>query len=159
VALAAGAFFIFTAGHGSTKPSPTPVAQATHAAVPTLELAPTPTLAPTPDQTPQPFAITDSAFAADYQGTCDTDVPITGVNGTQFTLGGGTLSMRNSKMTLFCWGAKHTWMGTLTYAGYTFASDATDPLVFEVTESQGYLYVGGKGTVTLPNGTAVTLPL
>ncbi|MFZ2098056.1 MAG: hypothetical protein WAV05_15595, partial [Anaerolineales bacterium] len=79
------------------------------------------------------------------------------VDGTSFSVG-GTISMRDGRFTLWCYGAKHTWIGTLSYAGYTFASDGNDPLQFVVTKNQGYVYVGGKGTVKSPDGTVVTLP-
>jgi hypothetical protein len=56
----------------------------------------------------------------------------------------------------WCRGAKHTWIGRLTYEGYTFDSDDADPLQFMVTE-KGYIYVKGKGMVTMPDGKAVKL--
>jgi hypothetical protein len=59
---------------------------------------------------------------------------------------------------LWCYGAKHTWIGKLTYAGYTFASDENDPLQFVVDKNKGYAYIKGKGAVTLPDGTIVPLP-
>jgi hypothetical protein len=46
----------------------------------------------------------------------------------------------------------------LSYKGYTFASDANDPLQFTIEQNHKYLYVQGKGAVTLPDGTQVTLP-
>jgi hypothetical protein len=110
-----------------------------------------------PAPTPQPFAIKDTAFEADYTGDCATDALIKGVDGTSFDVS-GTVSMRDGRFTLWCWGAKHTWLGTLTYAGYTFASDKAAPLQFAVTANRGYLYTGGKGTVTLPDGSRVILP-
>jgi len=65
--------------------------------------------------------------------------------------------MLNGGWAVFCYGAKHTWIGTLTYAGYTFASDANDPLKFIVDENKGYVYVGGKGSVTSPDGSIINL--
>ena len=56
---------------------------------------------------------------------------------------------------MFCPGAFHTWVGTLTYAGYTFASDAARPLEFSV--KRDYTYAGGKGTVTSPDGSVRAL--
>lgn len=69
----------------------------------------------------------------------------------------GSVSIGHSSGFLpFCTGAKHTWLGTVTYSGYTFTSDATTPLQFEVT-ADGYRYVSGKGTVAQPDGKVVTL--
>ena len=82
---------------------------------------------------------------------------ITGVSGTGLTVS-GTIPFINGQIVVFCYGAKHTWIGTLTYSGYTFTSDATDPLQFTVVKDQGYVYVGGTGTVTSPDGSVVTLP-
>ena len=53
-------------------------------------------------------------------------------------------------------GARHTWIGTLTYVGYTFASDANERRLFIVPQN-GYEYVKGTGTVTAPDGTVTTL--
>ena len=120
--------------------------------------SPSPTPAPTPTPTPRPLVINDPAFVPDVPNSCDGDIQIKGVNGTTLSVGGTKLPMINSKFVVFCYGAKHTWIGTLTYAGYTFASDATDPLQFEVVQDQGYVYTAGTGTVTSPDGSVVTLP-
>jgi len=53
--------------------------------------------------------------------------------------------------------AIHTWMGVLTYHGYTFDSDQDNPLQFKVVADKGYDFIGGKGTVTRPDGTVVKL--
>jgi hypothetical protein len=45
----------------------------------------------------------------------------------------------------------------LTYAGYTFASDAKDPLQFQVDETKGYVYIHGSGTVTQPDQSVIAL--
>ncbi|MFM8320636.1 MAG: NPCBM/NEW2 domain-containing protein, partial [Chloroflexota bacterium] len=71
----------------------------------------------------------------------------------------GSLAIRNNKLLFWCYGAKHTWLGTLTYHGYTFASEAADPLTFVVDAALGYRYAGGSGTVTFPDGSQYTLPL
>ena len=116
----------------------------------------TPTTIPSP--TPRSFAIQDKAFQ-DYEQDCQTDVNITGVNGDSLQIKvNSTISMINGNWAVFCYGAKHTWIGVLTYEGYTFASDADDPLQFQVTASQGYVYIKGIGTVTMPDGTQVNLP-
>ena len=55
-------------------------------------------------------------------------------------------------------GVTHTWIGKVKYEGYLFESDAGKPLVFRVDKDNGYTYVGGKGTVTAPDGKSTTLP-
>jgi hypothetical protein len=131
-------------------PTRTPLPTSTPLATPTETPIP-----PTP--TPKILVLTDKAFDADLKDTCVTDVRITAVQGTSFTVK-GTLTMRNDQIYVWCYAAKHTWIGTLTYAGYTFASDAVDPLQFVVEEGSRYRYVSGKGTVTKPDGEAVSLP-
>jgi len=80
------------------------------------------------------------------------------VNGDSFDLAANSvIAMINGQWAIFCYGAKHTWLGTLTYAGYTFASDANDPLQFQVDENKGYVYIHGKGTVTMPDKSIVRL--
>jgi hypothetical protein len=139
--------------------TPTPTSTATPPPVPTdtptASAMPTATLEPTP--TPQSYAIQDAKFE-DYKKTCNTDVNINSVNGDSLGITvNTTLTMINGGWAIFCWGAKHTWIGTLTYAGYTFASDAKDPLQFQVDENKGYVYVHGSGTVTQPDKTVVAL--
>jgi len=55
-------------------------------------------------------------------------------------------------------GVTHTWIGKVKYQGYLFDSDAGKPLAFRVDKDNGYTYVGGKGTVTAPDGKSTTLP-
>jgi formylglycine-generating enzyme required for sulfatase activity len=133
-------------------PSPTP----THQASTPTSAAPTSTSAPQ-DSTPTPFAIQGEPFAVDYAGECETDVQIKNVVGDGLDVS-GEISIRNGQWTLWCYGARHTWLGTLDYGGYNFASSATDPLQFLVTRDQGYLFVDGQGAVTLPDGNVVALP-
>jgi len=59
---------------------------------------------------------------------------------------------------LWCNGAIHTWIGKFSYGGYVFDSSETAPLQFKVTKESGYVYVGGKGSVTGPKGKAIRLP-
>lgn len=125
-------------------PTNTPLATATDTPLP-----------PTP--TPKAFILTDKAFEASYKDTCSTDVKITEVDGTSFSVS-GTISMKGGKWVIWCYGAKHTWIGTLTYAGYTFASDTGDPLQFMIDQKRGYVYMGGTGTVTEPDGSVTNLP-
>ena len=55
-------------------------------------------------------------------------------------------------------GVTHTWIGKVSYERYVFDSDQTKPLIFRVDKDNGYTYVGGKGTVTSPDGKSTTLP-
>jgi hypothetical protein len=136
----------------------TNTASATSTPLATNTLLATPTKTPIPPTpTPKSFVLSDTAFEADYKDTCETNVQITEVNGTSLSVS-GDISMRNSKFVIWCYGAKHTWIGTLTYAGYTFASDASDPLQFIIDQNRGYVYIGGKGSVTSPDGVVVSLP-
>ena len=143
-------------------PSPIPESTPTPTPTPTSTPTPTPTPVPTPTPTPSsPYAIVDKAFEADYKGDCDTDVQITKVNGDVFSIKGnegGGISIRDGQMVLWGYGAKHTWIGKLVYAGYTFDSDANDPLQFRVDREKGYVYVKGKGVVIEPDGKKVSLP-
>jgi hypothetical protein len=137
-------------------PSSTPRATSTSTVTMTPLASPTKTpLPPTP--TPKSFVLTDTAFGADLKESCSTNVQITGVDGTSFTVS-GDIQMSNSNWYVWCYDAKHTWIGTLTYAGYTFASDANDPLQFTLVQGLGYVYIAGKGSVTSPDGSVVTLP-
>lgn len=64
------------------------------------------------------------------------------------------------KETTFAHGSTHIWMGTGNRIfGYVLDSDPNDPLVFQVDRQKGYFYVKGAGSVTMPNGTIVRLPL
>lgn len=137
-------------------PTRTPPATSTPVATNTPRFTATPSPIPaTP--TPKSLVLTGSSFDADLKESCSTDVQIKAVNGTSFTVG-GSIQFRNGNMYVWCYDARHTWMGTLTYAGYTFESDALDPLQFRVVEGVGYVYIGGKGKVTLPDGSVISLP-
>ncbi|HUU55387.1 MAG TPA: tetratricopeptide repeat protein [Armatimonadota bacterium] len=48
-------------------------------------------------------------------------------------------------------GSIHKIKGTVNIRGFTFASDAADPLVFELAP-EGYTHKSGRGTVTAPDG-------
>jgi hypothetical protein len=103
--------------------------------------------------------ITDKKFQADVLENCKTDIAITGSTGDtlRIKVQSGTLSIRNGKFAVWCYGAKHTWISTVSYSGHTFSSDADEPLQFVVDKDKGYVHVAGKGTVTLPDGTVVEL--
>lgn len=111
-----------------------------------------------PTSAPVPFAIRDPKFEAAYKGQCETDATIMSVEGNSFGAG-GKISMRNGAFTLWCYGAKHTWKGRLTFADHVFDSDNESPLQFMVDKDKGYVYLGGKGSVTLPDGTVIQLPV
>ena len=68
------------------------------------------------------------------------------------------MSFIRGQSALWCYGAKHTWIGNISYAGYTFDSDKEDPLQFRVDKVEGYVYVKGEGTVTMPDGSIIKLP-
>lgn len=121
----------------------------------------TPTPAPTRTPRPAPLVFKGEAFEADTQEVCtNTDVAITEVVGDALRIEvlSGTISIREGGLTIWCYGAKHTWIGTLTYGGYTFISDEESPLQFILDRSKGYSYLSGKGTVVQPDGTSVELP-
>lgn len=142
-------------------PTSTPVPPTSTPVPPTSTPVP-PTSTPVPPtSTPTPFTLSGASFDADYKGDCkDVDVAITGVNGSSFSIKvlSGTVSIRGGKLTVWCYGAKHTWQGKLTYAGYTFASDASTPLQFMVDKDKGYIYIKGTGSVTFPDGKIAQLP-
>ncbi len=131
----------------STAAPPSPAA-VSPTAPPSATPQPTDTLIP---PTPTPLVIHDKPFSVDYEGDCDTDIRISGVVGEALQAK-GVFSMRSGRMTVWCYGAKHTWLGTLDYGGYTFASDTEAPLQFTIQQGIGYVYTGGKGVVTLPDG-------
>ena len=146
---------LFSIACGASQPAPTPTPTSTPTPTP-IPATPTSTPVP-PTPTPKAFVIEDEAFDVDYEGPCDTDIEIVAVEGNTFSFR-GSASIRDGRMTIWCYGARHTWTGKLTYADYTFDSDENDPLQFVIDEHKGYVYVTGKGTVTLPDGSEVTLP-
>lgn len=105
-----------------------------------------------------PFAIRDKMFESECIRDCDIEVEIFKAEGESYEFRGKTLVVCKNKMTPFCYGARHTWVGRLNFGGYTFDSDKDDPLQFMVTRDKGYVYIKGKGTVTMPDGTTVLLP-
>jgi hypothetical protein len=102
------------------------------------------------------YTIPAGEFSLDSQESCATDVSISDINDKMFTTS-GTLSMRNNEFVLWCPGARHTWLGSLSYEGYTFASDDADPLIFTIDNLGNYTYVSGKGQVMHGNE-VVNLP-
>ncbi len=59
---------------------------------------------------------------------------------------------------IWCHGLSHQFIGTVSLYGFTFNSDASEPLKFMVDRKKGYYYISGKGTVTDPDGKVTTLP-
>lgn len=141
-------------------PTPTPVPPTSTPVPPTPTPAPS-TSTPVPP-TPRPpsgtLVIKDKSFTPeDCVGT--TVLEITAVKGESFSISviEGSLSIRGGRMTIWCKGIEHRWLGKLSYANHTFDSAAGDPLRFLLVAG-GYEYIGGTGTVTLPDGKEVTLP-
>jgi hypothetical protein len=61
----------------------------------------------------------------------------------------------------WCNGAKQTWAGKFENIRGVIAaieSDSLDPLTFEVSRRDGYVYRKGKGSVTLKNGGTINYP-
>jgi len=143
---------VVTSTPAPSTPTPTPAPS-------TPTPAPSPTsVPPTPKPTSRTFVITDKAFnPEDCQS--NTVLEITDVQGESFsiTVKEGNLAIRGGRMTIWCEGIEHIWIGKLSYAGHTFDSAAGNPLRFLLVKG-GYRYAGGAGTVTLPDGTQVTLP-
>ncbi len=102
------------------------------------------------------FALKGSAFTPASQEKCSTRAKIVGVDPTG-PRAEGEIATVAGKPELFCVGAKHEWSGTLTFAGHTIQSDAAKPLQFSVHPVKGYVYTGGTGRVTLPEGRTVDL--
>jgi hypothetical protein len=141
-------------------PTPTPVPPtATPTPVPPTA-TPTP-VPPTVTPAPEPLVFKGEAFEADAPGTCSVDVAITEVIGgdaLRIEVLSGSIAIREGGLTIWCYGAKHTWIGNLTYGGYTFDSDENSPLQFILDENTGYTYLTGKGSVVQPGGKIVEMP-
>ena len=115
----------------------------------------------TPTPTPRFFAIQSEDF--DQREAClePTVLEISreaGHSNLSIKVVSGSLTIKRGQFIVFCYEAMHIWVGTATYSGYTFASDEGDPLQFQVTRDRGYVYLQGKGTVRMPDGTVVHLP-
>jgi hypothetical protein len=107
--------------------------------------------------TPKGLTIPAGVFPLDTEASCTTDATIVGADDQGFKAS-GTISMRAGVFALWCPGARHAWEGTLSSMGYTFASDAAQPLRFVVNADGSYTFIGGKGIVTQPDGQDVVLP-
>jgi len=69
-----------------------------------------------------------------------------------------THMLKDGMPSIWCHGLTHQFVGTVKMAGYTFESDASEPLQFKVDRNRGYYHISGKGTVTDPSGKVTTLP-
>ncbi len=118
---------------------------------------PSDTPPPSPIPTSEPFVLEDEAFEADVTQPCDTEVLIQDYDDSVFSYGLGKVSMIDGQFAFWCYGARHTWIGTIEYEDYTFTSDENDPMQFMVVEDIGYNFIGGVGTVTYPDGSQVDL--
>lgn len=144
------------------KPTETAVPPIATAVPPTsTSVPPTNTrIPPTATIKPTPFILKEKAFEANILETCNTDIAITDVvgDGLMIEVLSGTLSIRQGGFTVWCYGAKHTWMGSLVYDGYTFISDNNNPLQFMIEKDRGYVYLKGSGSVTYPDGKVIEFP-
>lgn len=61
-------------------------------------------------------------------------------------------------MNMWCKGLVHILRGRVNYEGYIFESDPDNPLQFSISD-KGYVYQRGKGTITIPEGKVIKLPL
>jgi hypothetical protein len=132
-------------------------------ATPTPTATSTPTLTPTPTPTPTPkfFVIQSKVFDQGENCFEPTVLEISqeaGQSDLSIKVVSGSLTIKKNRFVVFCYEAKHIWLGTAVYEGYTFISDKENPLQFQVTRDKGYVYLQGKGKVKMPNGTVVDLP-
>ncbi|MGB7297100.1 MAG: hypothetical protein WBC70_16060 [Candidatus Aminicenantales bacterium] len=107
------------------------------------------------------FTIKDDNFQAtdvcDGTGTMEIFIE----NGTVQAKAQGdiqTKMLKNGFPSVWCHGLTHLFVGTVKVSGYTFESDASDPLKFTVDRNKGFYYTSGKGTVTAPDGKVTSLP-
>jgi hypothetical protein len=103
------------------------------------------------------FVIKDLKADENYQGDCQAELTFYSVNNGMVVSIGSRPTDSNGNSSSWCNGAKHTWIGKVSYNGYVFDSDENSPLQFKLDKS-GYVYIAGKGSVTMPDGTTVTLP-
>lgn len=103
-----------------------------------------------------PFVINDLKADGNYQGQCPIELTFSSVNG-QVMSSGSMFTDINGYSSAWCEGAKHTYKGKVSFDGYTFDSDEASPLQFRVDKT-GYVYIAGKGSITMPDGSIVSLP-
>jgi len=102
------------------------------------------------------LTLTGDAFSAKGDSACDTDVMITGATGEELQTD-GHVGVVGGEPTLFCPGARHKWLGTVEYGGFKVRSNRDDPLRFSVDANKGYVLAGGRGSITFPSGSQVTI--
>jgi hypothetical protein len=79
-------------------------------------------------------------------------------SGSVQTVGEVQYQMSSAGMpSMWCEGLVHQFQDGAEISDWVFGSDASDPLTFEVT-ADGYVYVGGTGSVTDPEGSVTQLP-
>ena len=109
------------------------------------------------------FSIRDEYFInRSFQETSDADFSLK-MEGDSFTVGAlggaaGRLKFWNAKPLFWGHGAMITFIDVVSLSGYSFASDTSDPLKFQVDREKGFTYIKGKGTVSMPDGKIVKLP-
>ena len=140
-----------------TPASPTNTPEPTDIPPTKTPVSPTKTPAPTAIPTSEPLVLTDNAFDADIKEDCQTDANINSFENGVFSFGGGTVSFVNGRIALWCYGAKHKWIGTIEFSDYVFASDENDPMQFQIVQNEGYKFIGGIGVLTYPDGKQVSL--
>ena len=127
--------------------------------IPTLAETATavPPTVPPPSPTPRSIDLSGNSFDAGKDKKCNTNVNIKDIeDGSLVVAEGGIIHITTVdgelQMQIFCYGAQHTWLGTLTYKDHIINSNPDDPLRFEVSQTGDYKYLGGKGSVTFPDG-------
>lgn len=55
-------------------------------------------------------------------------------------------------------GSTYTFLGTVKLLKHVFSSDDKEPLVFNLVKDKGFVYVKGKGKITLPDGKSLIIP-
>lgn len=113
-----------------------------------------------PSSSRHSFMITGKDFSAraDLGGGSDVDIlSVDERNGT-FGVRARSIGITGGQMVIWDNQAKHTWIGTLSYAGYTFESSESDPLQFQVEKNKGYVYLKGTGKVRTPDQQVIDLP-
>jgi alpha-tubulin suppressor-like RCC1 family protein len=103
------------------------------------------------------YVLKDLKADESFEGTCKSDLTFSSVNGS-IQITGLMVINQSGEIVPWCNGATHTWMGNVTYNGYVFNSDENSPLQFRV-EKDSYVYTDGSGTITLPDGSVVSLPI
>jgi hypothetical protein len=114
---------------------------------------------PTEDQ--KTFTIKDKRLLHESgPDPCHTDANIKSVEGGYQM--SGIVHRESGKFWLWCNGAKHKWIGrneNIEDAIAVIDSDEGDPLQFKVDKEKGYVYQSGKGSLIMPDGKTVKLPI